>query len=113
MRQFMETVEGQQLVISEFSLYSIGVILTRRNKDDDFRDFVSDTIQDSGVGRVRLDVEDYARLLEVRKQFALDFDDAYQYTAAERNNLELISFDHDFDRTLRGRKTPDQILAAL
>lgn len=25
-RQFMETIEGQQLVISEFSLYSIGVI---------------------------------------------------------------------------------------
>ena len=108
--QFMETIEGQQLVISEFSLYSIGVILTRRKKDDVFRDFVSDTILDSGVTRSRLEATDYERLLEARKQFNLDFDDAYQYIAAEINNLELISFDHDFDHTPRGRKTPNQIL---
>ncbi len=112
-RQFMETIEGQQLVISEFSLYSIGVILTQRKKDDVFRDFVSDTIQDSGVGRARLEAKDFARLLEIRKQFNLDFDDAYQYVAAEINHLELISFDHHFDQTPRGRKTPNQALASM
>jgi len=45
-------------------------------------------------------------LLSARKQFGLDFDDAYQYTAAEKYNLTLLSFDTDFDRTARGRKTP-------
>jgi len=40
----------------------------------------------------------------------LDFDDAYQYVAAEKHNLTLVSFDADFDRTDRGRKTPAELL---
>lgn len=40
----------------------------------------------------------------------LDFDDAYQYVAAELHNLTLVSFDPDFDRTPRRRLDP---LAAL
>jgi hypothetical protein len=39
----------------------------------------------------------------------LDFDDAYQYSAAEKYNLTIVSFDSDFDRTPRGRKTPAEI----
>ena len=41
----------------------------------------------------------------------LDFDDAVQYVAAERDDLTLVSLDADFDRTPRGRKTPAQALA--
>ncbi|MBW2083669.1 MAG: hypothetical protein DRH15_04210 [Deltaproteobacteria bacterium] len=37
------------------------------------------------------------------EKFALDFDDAYHYTAAETYELTLVSFDSDFDRTERGR----------
>lgn len=40
---------------------------------------------------------------------SLDFDDAYQYVAAEKYTLTLISFDTDFDRTERGKKTPGEI----
>ena len=43
----------------------------------------------------------------------LDFDDAYQYVAAETHNLTLVSFDADFDRTERGRKTPADVLKEL
>ena len=43
-------------------------------------------------------------------QFRLDFDDAYQYVAAEKYGLTLVSFDADFDRTKPGRKTPDEVL---
>jgi len=48
-------------------------------------------------------------VLLVRKKFQLDFDDAYQYVAAEKYNLTIISFDNDFDKTERGRKTPEEI----
>ncbi len=41
----------------------------------------------------------------------LDFDDAYQYTVAGKFDLIIVSFDHDFDRTPRGRKTPEQVTA--
>ena len=44
------------------------------------------------------------------REFNLDFDDAYQYTAAEKHDLTIVSFDADFDRTKRGRKTPWEVL---
>jgi predicted nuclease of predicted toxin-antitoxin system len=43
----------------------------------------------------------------------LDFDDAYQCVIARRDNLTLVSFDSDFDRTDLQRQTPAEILAAL
>jgi len=46
-------------------------------------------------------------VIKSARKFNLDFDDAYQYVVAEKNNLEIISFDGDFDRTKKGRKTPD------
>lgn len=39
--------------------------------------------------------------------------DAYQYTAAEKYGLTLVSLDGDFDRTERGRKTPAEVLESL
>ena len=42
--------------------------------------------------------------------FGLDFDDAYQYTATEKYGLTIVSFDSDFDRTERGRRTPGEML---
>ncbi len=109
-RQFFQAIEARWLAITEFSLYSIGVILTRLGKDAMFEDFLSDTIEDSGVGRVRLDTTDLKQVLAVRQQFNLDFDDAYQYRAAEKYNLTLLSFDSDFDRTERRRKSPVEVL---
>jgi len=108
-RQFLQAIEGRLLAITDFSVYSIGIILTRLKKDVLFEDFLSDTVEDSGVKRIYLDSTDLKKLLAVRKQFNLDFDDAYQYVSAEKYGLTLISFDSDFDRTERGRKLPSQI----
>jgi len=108
-RQFFQRVEARFLAISEFSLYSIGIILTQLKKDEVFKDFLSDTIEDSRIIRICLNTEDLKQLIAVRQQFQLDFDDAYQYVAAVKHGYTLISFDSDFDRTEKGRKTPDQI----
>jgi predicted nucleic acid-binding protein len=51
-----------------------------------------------------------ASVIQAAQQFHLDFDDAYQYAAAAKNNLTLVSFDSDFDRTDHGRKTPTEII---
>ena len=40
--------------------------------------------------------------------YHLDFDDAYQYTAADEYGHVLVSFDTDFDRTPLKRITPKQ-----
>ena len=109
-RQLFQSVEASLLAISEFSLYSIGIILTRLKKDGLFEEFLVDTIEDSGVAKARLDTADLRHLLDVRQRFHLDFDDAYQYTVAEKYDLIIVSFDSDFDRTDLGRKVPAEII---
>jgi len=47
------------------------------------------------------------------QRFHLDFDDAYQYVAAEKYDLTLVSFDADFDRTPRGRRTPGEMILEI
>jgi predicted nucleic acid-binding protein len=110
-RQFFQNVEALLLSITDFSLYSIGVILTKLKKDDVFKDFLSDTIEDSGVIRICLDTADLKQAIAVRQRYQLDFDDSYQYVAAEKYNYAIVSFDSDFDRTERGRKTPKEALS--
>ena len=51
------------------------------------------------------------RLITVASDYQLDFDDAYQYVAAERNDVTLVSFDGDFDDTELGELTPREAMA--
>lgn len=110
-RAFFEAVDADQLAISEFSIYSIGIILTRLKKDEIFQDFLSDTIEDSGIRVVRLDAAGLKQALAFGREFHLDFDDAYQYAAAVYHGLILISFDSDFDKTKLGRTTLSKALS--
>lgn len=71
-REFLETVESTFLAITEFSLYSIGIILTKLNKRELYIDFLSDTVVESKVGRICLIIEElkrnscYMRTLQIR-----------------------------------------------
>lgn len=108
--KFIQSTPASLFSISDFSLYSMGVLLTRLKKDAVYQDFLSDTIEDSAVARICLTTADLKSVLQVHQTQNLDFDDAYQYVAAEKYNLTLVSFDSDFDRTKRGRKTPAELL---
>lgn len=107
---FLGGIDSTLLAITEFSLYSIGIILTGLKKDKKFEDFLTDNFEYSNVSCVRLDFNDLKDLLSIKKQWKLDFDDAYQYTAAEKFDLTIVSFDKDFDKTDRGRKLPGEIV---
>ncbi len=107
---FLNQAAPDSLHISEFSLYSIGVILLRLKRFDLFLRSVKDLFLSEVIGLLRLGVEDMAKVSEVAQAFGLDFDDSYQYVAAEKFNLEMLSFDRDFDRTPRGRKTLEEVM---
>ena len=77
--------------LSDFSLHSIGIIL-------------DDLIIGGGVKVLSLNPEDILKLIEITNRYGLDFDDAYQYSVAEKFDLEIISFDDDFDKTRKGRR---------
>jgi len=108
-KQFFERASSQQLFLTEFSLYSLGVLLIRRNMHDIFLRAIEDLLFTGGVTLLRLAPADLADIARRSQQFGLDFDDAYQYVTADKHNLVIVSFDADFDRTERGRKQPHQV----
>lgn len=62
-----------------------------------------------GVSVVNLFSQEVEAVIAPAQAYNLDFDDAYQYATAERYDLTIVSFDTDFDRTERGRCTPNQV----
>jgi len=69
-----------------------------------------DDIANSFISKIKLEIEDIKYLLQIKRKYNLDFDDAYQYVVAEKYNLTIISFDSDFDRTELKRKTPREVI---
>lgn len=111
--RFLDAIPGDELGITDFSLHSIGVTLGRLKRTDLLISFVRDVSADGGASLVRLLPEDTAEVVAVMGRFSLDFDDAYQYVAAARHHMTLVSFDSDFDRTDVGRKTPADVLKTI
>lgn len=66
-------------------------------------------IRNAGMHVLSVPVEDMEKVTVSARDFGLDFDDAYQYVAAETHELTIVSFDSDFNRTKKGRKTPREI----
>ncbi len=108
--RFLRNTSTEDLHLSEFTLYSLGIVLVRRKLHDTFLRSVEDLLVTGGIRLVRLGVKDIQDIVHAARRFNLDFDDAYQYVAAEKYNLTLVSFDSDFDSTERGRKTPAEII---
>ncbi|MBM4287817.1 MAG: type II toxin-antitoxin system VapC family toxin [Deltaproteobacteria bacterium] len=106
--RFLDRTPPEYLLITDFALHSIGVILTRLKQPQALVKFVQDLFLEGAVGLVRLEPEDLVGLVGVMERFNLDFDDAYQYLAAEKHRLTLVSFDSDFDQTEMGRMAPEQ-----
>jgi len=96
--------------VTDFTFHSIGIILSRLKRTDVLLQFVRDAFIEGDVLIVHLGPEEIAAVVETMQNFGLDFDDAYQYVAAERHDLLIVSFDSDFDRTERRRKTPADLI---
>lgn len=104
--RFLREISPSELAVSDFSVYSIGIILTKQKKHDVFLEFVDDVLLRGGLSLLRLTPFDFESLVENSRRFKLDFDDAYQYTLARKYGLRIVSYDSDFDATDIGRITP-------
>ncbi len=109
--QLLDAVPTDQLLMSDFTLHSIGVILGRLAQGAVFTQFVQDVLIEGEVVLISLAPVAMPQVVAVMERYQLDFDDAYQYVVAERENAVIVTFDGDFDRTERGRLTPGQVLA--
>ena len=108
---FLAKTDEHEFFLSDFSLHSIALLLFRRKQHNTFRQFLNDMVFRAGAMVACLPVEEMESVTEAAQRFDLDFDDAYQYVAAEKYSLTVVSFDADFDRTPRGRKTPVELLS--
>ena len=108
-KQFLQSIDLSTIFVTDLSLHSIGIILSRLKNFALFLSFLEDIVID-GVGILSLHSEELKTLEQPLQKFNLDFDDAYQYAIAEKYGLQLISFDTDFDRTDINRKVPVDVL---
>ena len=109
-RTFFENRKGHKLYVSDFTLHSIGLLLFRQKQHQVFRQFLEDMIGRVGIEMVSLTAREMGLLVDLAGKFNLDFDDAYQYSAAIRHGLRIVTFDADFDRTTEGRLLPTDVL---
>lgn len=84
------------IVISDFSLHSIGVILLRNDKAATFRKFADDIV--SQIEIVSLPKEQYSEITKLNKATKLDFDDSYQCLVAHELDLSIVTMDKDFKK---------------
>ena len=109
----LSRIPSNELCMTDFTLHSIGVILHRLKKPQVYVQFVQDVLIEGATHLLTVLPEAMTELVNVVQKQGLDFDDAYQYIAAARYGLTIITLDSDFDRTDRGRTTPEEIIWAL
>jgi predicted nucleic acid-binding protein len=110
---FLKRVSPARLFITDYTIFSIGIILTKLDRGEVFGRFLQDVLIGNPVRVIRHMPLELNEVPKVSKRFKLDFDDAYQYVAARSNGMELVSFDADFDRTDITRKSPRAIIDRL
>lgn len=112
-RQFIAAVPLRKLFVSIYSIHSIGVILRCHQMIGQYTAFLAAASLGQQIDVVHIPVEERMLVEKSCLQHNLDFDDGYQYAAAELFRLRLVSLDSDFDRTPNGRLTPEQALSAF
>ncbi len=110
-KSLLQRTREHEFFITDYSLHSIGLLLFHRRQHDAFKSFLRDLTVRAGITVISVSTDQMEAVIDASEKFRLDFDDAYQYVAAEEQGLILVSFDADFDRTTRGRKTPAAILS--
>ncbi len=84
------------LNISDFSLYSIGIVLFRIK---DYNSYLSFSKNISEIMQIKsMPFDEHQQITKASQKFNLDFDDAYQYSIANFYGLNIVTMDKDFKR---------------
>ncbi len=84
------------IVLTDFSLHSIGVILFRHQAHQPFELFCQDILPN--VSLQTLPSNQYPVVAQHAMTYKLDFDDAYQATLADHMGFSIATMDQDFRR---------------
>jgi len=112
-KQFLDAVDSSELAVSDFALHSVCNILGRGKRLALLDRFITDLFLEGQVSTLAVSAAETKAVTAAMQVQGLDFDDAYQYVIAKRENLTFVSFDTDFDHTDLERWTPREVLAEL
>lgn len=85
------------IYISDFTIHSIGVVLNRKSNIKYFDLFIDDLIKSNKFKMLSISLNQMYQISENSTKYRLDFDDAYQMTLCEIYNLQIVTFDQDFN----------------
>lgn len=102
-------IEG---IITSFTLHSLEIILISHKKLSVLIDFLEEMSYLKGLSVYQPGLSEEIEIVESLSKTGLDFDDAYQYYAAKKLNLVLVSFDKHFDKTNLKRYEPKEIVSS-
>jgi len=108
--KFFDLIPTDSLFVSDFSIHSIGVILSRLKKYDIFEKFINDLFINGQIELLSLDSTDLLDVINNIQKYKLDFDDSYQFSVAQKYDLTIVTFDKDFNIKGIKKKTPDDIV---
>lgn len=96
-------------VVSKFTVNGIEGMLT--DELDALDKFITNITSLVNLKISETTIQEEKQILEIAKQSEMDFDDALQYSVAQRENIDqIISYDSDFDNTDIKRVEPGEIL---
>jgi predicted nucleic acid-binding protein len=98
-RYFLDSVPVNLLFISDFTLHSIGVIMGRFKKYDEYKIFINDLFIDGEIKLLGLTAIETKDVFNLIRSNNLDFDDSYQYIISKKYNLHIVTFDNDFKKS--------------
>jgi len=111
--QFLEQIPLSDLFVSDFTIHSIGVILSRYKKFGVLSEFLDDLFVNGQIGQLSLNPNELIQVIPNIQEFNLDFDDAYQLSVSQKYDLVIVTFDKDFNTKGIRKNTPEEIIQQL
>jgi predicted nucleic acid-binding protein len=98
-------------VVTDFTIYSIIVLLDRFKKLDALKNFLLSLTAYKGLHVYTTSIGEEVKAVDLAKKTRLDMDDAIQYYASLSIHAKaIISFDKDFDGLKIPRREPKDIM---
>jgi predicted nucleic acid-binding protein len=97
-KKFLEIVPLDRLFISDFTPHSIGIIMAKMKRFNDYYKFVNDLFVNGNITQLSLNPIETEEVIKNIEKLKLDFDDSYQYSISLKFDLGIVSFDRDFKK---------------
>ena len=95
-------------VVSDFTVHSIIVVMSNFGRVNELKVFLSSLSAYKGLRVVQTTLEQEINAVDIALTQSLDMDDALQYAVALSLNVQLVSYDHHFNKLRVPRQDPRQ-----